>query len=42
MEQENKRRFCVYKHLFPNGKCYIGITSMSPNKRWNNGHGYSR
>lgn len=24
----------VYKHTFPNGKCYIGITSKTPNQRW--------
>lgn len=32
--------FCVYKHTFPNGKVYIGITSQNPNKRWKNGLGY--
>jgi hypothetical protein len=30
----------VYKHTFPNGKVYIGITGMKPEKRWNDGHGY--
>lgn len=31
----------VYKHTFPNGKIYIGITNMSVNRRWrNNGEGY--
>lgn len=24
----------VYKHTFPNGKVYIGITSQKPQKRW--------
>lgn len=33
-------KFTVYKHVSPSGKVYIGITSQSVNKRWNNGHGY--
>lgn len=33
--------FCVYKHTSPNGKVYIGITSLNPIRRWNNGKGYS-
>ena len=32
--------YCVYKHTFPNGKVYIGITSQAPNRRWRNGTGY--
>lgn len=32
--------FCVYKHVFPNGKVYIGMTGVSPQKRWRNGNGY--
>lgn len=32
--------FYVYKHTFPNGKVYIGITSQNPNRRWKNGSGY--
>lgn len=32
--------YCVYKHTFPNGKVYIGITSMKPEYRWNYGRGY--
>lgn len=32
--------YCVYKHTVPNGKVYIGITSLNPLKRWSNGHGY--
>lgn len=35
-----ERNWCVYKHTSPNGKVYIGITSKSPNKRWDNGNGY--
>ena len=30
----------VYKHTFPDGKVYIGITGMKPEKRWSDGHGY--
>lgn len=37
-----EREYCVYKHTSPNGKVYIGITSMQPERRWNNGVGYSR
>lgn len=33
--------YCVYKHTCPNGKVYIGITSLEPEKRWNKGRGYS-
>lgn len=33
--------FTVYKHLFPNGKIYIGITSQKPQRRWDNGRGYN-
>jgi len=33
-------RFCVYKHTVPNGRVYIGITSMKPSRRWANGDGY--
>lgn len=32
--------YSVYKHTFPNGKIYIGITSLNPEDRWKNGHGY--
>lgn len=32
--------YSVYKLTSPSGKCYIGITSGVPEKRWNNGHGY--
>jgi hypothetical protein len=30
----------VYKHIFPDGKVYIGITSVSPSERWKEGFGY--
>lgn len=32
--------YIVYKHTTPSGKVYIGITCMSPEKRWKNGKGY--
>lgn len=32
--------YCVYKHSFPNGKIYIGITSTLPCRRWHRGLGY--
>lgn len=33
--------YTVYMHIFPNGKCYIGITKQDPpSKRWNRGSGY--
>ena len=36
---ENKK-FIVYIHISPSNKKYVGITSRSPNQRWNNGKGY--
>ena len=32
--------FCVYMHISPNNKRYIGLTSRKPEHRWNNGKGY--
>ena len=32
--------YCVYKHIFPNNKVYIGITCQNPLRRWSNGFGY--
>lgn len=40
MEASNS--YSVYKHTFPNGKVYIGITMMKPQKRWNGGSGYRK
>lgn len=31
--------YCVYEHIFPNGKRYVGL-SNNCNKRWKNGEGY--
>lgn len=33
--------YCVYMHTCPNGKKYIGITSIAPHRRWENGSGYA-
>lgn len=35
-----EKTYKVYKHVSPNGKVYIGITSQSLNSRWNSGKGY--
>lgn len=32
--------YSAYKHTFPNGKVYIGITGQNPKKRWASGNGY--
>ena len=32
--------YTVYKHIFPNGKIYIGMTRQDPLRRWDNGRGY--
>ena len=34
------KEYCVYKHTFPNGKVYIGLTCMKPEERWHSGWGY--
>lgn len=35
-----ERKFSLYKHTSPSNKVYIGITSLKPQYRWNNGNGY--
>lgn len=35
------KEYCVYMHVSPSGKRYIGITSQNPTHRWNNGKGYA-
>lgn len=35
-----KNNCCVYIHIFPNGKVYIGQTSQSTAQRWVRGKGY--
>ena len=34
--------YCVYMHVTPNNKRYIGITSTDPIKRWHYGNGYKQ
>lgn len=36
MSNEEKK-FCVYKHILPNGKSYIGLTCKKPEHRWGKG-----
>lgn len=35
-----EKTYCVYIHISPVGKFYIGITSQNPIRRWHGGHGY--
>ena len=32
--------YCVYMHISPSNKRYIGITKLKPEYRWNSGKGY--
>ena len=32
--------YCVYMHISPNDKVYIGVTCKKPKDRWRNGNGY--
>ena len=34
------RNYCVYKHTSPSGKVYFGITSLTLERRCDNGRGY--
>jgi group I intron endonuclease len=34
------KEYYVYKHTFPNGKVYIGITGQDVKRRWKSGYGY--
>ena len=34
--------YCVYRHTSPSGKVYVGITKQAPERRWQNGFGYSQ
>ena len=34
------KTYCVYKHVSPSNKVYIGITCKRPEERWNHGRGY--
>lgn len=35
-----ERKYSIYKHTFPNGLAYYGITKQIPEIRWANGNGY--
>lgn len=37
---EEERKFTIYLHRCPNGKCYVGMTSQDIFRRWRNGLGY--
>lgn len=39
-EADKNKCYTVYMHTAPNGKRYIGITCLRPEKRWRNGEGY--
>ncbi len=40
---DDEKKWCVYIHTAPNGKKYVGITSLSVHTRWHkNGTGYKK
>lgn len=41
-QKANILDYCVYAHIAPNGKMYIGITGMRVHERWNHGKGYKK
>lgn len=40
METNEERKYCVYMHISPSDKRYIGMTGQDPKKRWGNGKCY--
>ena len=38
--EEKDYIWCVYVHISPSNKYYVGITSQKPEKRWKGGSGY--
>jgi group I intron endonuclease len=40
MKTKEKNSWTLYRHISPNNKIYVGITSQKPENRWNNGKGY--
>lgn len=41
--QVKEKTYVVYRHIFPNGKCYIGITCAKPyTRRWTSGGRYRK
>ena len=39
-QKEEIKKYCVYQHVAPDGRVYIGITSQKPKARWQGGNGY--
>lgn len=39
-QKEEMKNYSVYKHIAPDGRVYIGITSQKPEARWQGGNGY--
>lgn len=37
---DEDRRYSVYRHILPNGKMYVGVTSRPIKERFDFGHGY--
>lgn len=37
---KNERSYSVYMHKCPNGMIYVGLTSVAPYRRWQQGNGY--
>ena len=42
MDNYKTQGCCVYKHTSPSNKVYIGMTTVQPEERWNNGWGYKK
>ena len=37
----DEKIYCIYRHISPNNKSYIGMTKQDPERRWQNGEGYN-
>lgn len=37
---KDENTWCVYVHISPSNKYYVGITSQKPERRWDNGNAY--
>jgi predicted GIY-YIG superfamily endonuclease len=40
IDYREDNKWTVYIHTSPSGKYYVGITSLKPEERWQNGNGY--
>ena len=38
--EKDTRLFCIYRHVSPSGKSYVGVTTQDPEDRWKSGYGY--